>query len=107
MSYPQSPQPYRPYQQPVMVVLPPTSGAAVASMIMGIIGLLGGWCVFGLPCVVAVVLGHIGLVATKGGRRSGHGMAIAGLVMGYLVVVPAALFSIMFVFAGVFGDSGP
>jgi len=99
------------YQQPVVwhmptvVSLPPTSGMAVASMVFGIIGLLGGWCAFGIPCILAVILGHVGLNETKGGQKSGHGMAVAGLVMGYFVVVPALLFSVFFVFAGLLGTA--
>jgi hypothetical protein len=27
----------------------PTSGAAVASLVLGIVGVLGGWCMLGLP----------------------------------------------------------
>jgi hypothetical protein len=29
---------------------------------------------------------------TKNGQRGGHGAAIAGLILGYLVVIPAVLF---------------
>jgi hypothetical protein len=101
-------QPYQqqqPYPQQLIIQLPPTSGLAVASMVFGIIGLMGGWCVFGLPCLIAVLLGHAGMADTKGGRKQGRGMAVAGLVMGYIIVVPAILFSALFVFAGALGSS--
>lgn len=96
---PSSPVPYGqpPYYQPayppplVIAQGPPTSGLAVASMVVGIVGAVGGWCALGIPCVVAIVLGHFALNATKNGQRSGRGMAIAGLVLGYLFVVPYAL----------------
>ena len=85
------PDQYPPYQyQPVYVAAPPpTSGLAVTSLVMGIIGLLGGWCAFGIPCILAVILGHMATPATRSGERGGHGMAVAGLVLGYLFVIPA------------------
>lgn len=102
--YQQQPYSPPPYPYPLIVQLPPTSGMAVASMVFGIIGLLGGWCVFGLPCLIAVLLGHAGMADTKGGQKQGRGMAVAGLVMGYIVVIPAILFSALFVFAGALGN---
>lgn len=92
-------QPYRqewmPYQ-PVIVAPAPTSGLAVASLIAGLIGVLGGWCLFGLPCVAAVVLGHMAAGATRTGARSGHGMTVAGLILGYVFVVPMVIFTVWF-----------
>jgi hypothetical protein len=69
-------------------------------MIMGIIGALGGWCMFGIPCFIAVFLGHAALPETKTGERGGHGMAIAGLVLGY----PFAILWAVLAFAGVGGQ---
>jgi hypothetical protein len=73
---------------PVVAVVQgrPTSGAAVVALIFGIIGLFLSWCSLWIPSLVAVVCGHVGVVATRQGRRSGRGMAVAGLVLGYLVV---------------------
>jgi hypothetical protein len=89
---PASPAPYGYLPQPVIFVQPvPTSGAATASLVLGIIGALGGWCMFGLPCALAVLFGHIGLSATRNGRRGGRGLAVAGLVIGYVFVVPWAI----------------
>lgn len=88
MGYPQPPY----YQQHVVVASsPPTSGLAVASMIFGLIGFFGGFCLFGVPCLVAVALGHAALRETKGGTKGGHGMAITGLILGYLLLIPAVL----------------
>lgn len=96
---PNLPQPYRDpsggqYQPPmypphIIVSQPPTSGYAVASMVFGILGMLGGFCVFGIPCVIAVILGHAGLIETRDGVKGGRGMAVAGLILGYLFVAPA------------------
>lgn len=89
------PGPYPQHQLPqpqIVMMARPTSGLAVTSMILGIIGILGGWCMAGIPCIAAVILGHMALPATRDGTVGGHGMAIAGLVMGYLFVIPAIIF---------------
>lgn len=91
------PGPYPPpmYQQVVVAVGPPTSGSAVASLVFGIIGMLGGFCFFGIPCFAAVLCGHVALVETKNGARGGRGLAVAGLIMGYLFVAPAIAVIVM------------
>ena len=90
-------QPPPPYGVPYVR---PTSGTAVASMILGIVGVLGGWCVFGLPSFIAVFLGHVALKETATGQRGGHGMAIAGLILGYP-------FAILWAIAGISGAISP
>lgn len=59
------------YIQPLRVV--PTSGWATASLVLGLIGLFGGWCLIGIPCALAVVACHIGLSQTKDGVRAAAG----------------------------------
>jgi type IV pilus assembly protein PilA len=59
-----------------------TSGKAIGSLICGIV-------FFVLPAgIVAIVLGHLSLsdIRKSGGRLTGHGMATAGLVLGYMGV---------------------
>ncbi|SNT29888.1 protein of unknown function [Asanoa hainanensis] len=94
---PVSPPPGYPPPYQVTVVQLPTSGAAVASMVLGMLGVLVGCCSFGVLSVLAVVLGHVGLRDTADGTKSGHGMAVAGLILGYVLVVPMILFSIWMV----------
>ena len=59
-----------------------TSGLAIGSLICGLLVFL----TFGLAGLPAVILGHVGLSKIKksGGALKGRGMAIAGLIMGYL-----------------------
>ena len=68
-----------------------TYGMAIASMICGILGLL-----LWLPCIPAIILGHLGLSAIKksAGALKGGGMAVAGLVMGYLMIAAIPLIAI-------------
>ena len=75
-----------------MPYAPQTSGLAVASMILGILGLFA----LGLTSLPAVICGHVSLSQIKrsAGRLGGQGMAIAGLVTGYLSM---ALFALVIV----------
>lgn len=59
--------------------LPPTSAAAVASLVMGLI-----FCVPGIS-FLAMIFGGIGIARTSGGIRRGRGMAVAGIILGVLV----------------------
>jgi hypothetical protein len=62
-----------------------TNGLAVASLACGILSFLGLSCLTGLP---AVICGHLAMSRLKSGRATtGRGMAIAGLVLGYLALV--------------------
>lgn len=69
-----------------------TSGMAVASMICGILGLL-----LWLPCIPAIILGHLGLSAIKksAGALKGSGMAVAGLVTGYIMIAALPVIAIL------------
>ena len=59
-----------------------TSGKAIASLVCGIINIFPLF-------IVAIILGHISLSEIKksAGRLKGEGLAIAGLVLGYLGIV--------------------
>jgi hypothetical protein len=98
--HPQQPQPYPVVPvvpvSPVFVapVKPPTSGLAIASLVLGIVGALCGWCLLGIPCLLAVIFGHLAIPATRPGRQAGRGAAVAGLVLGYLMIVPAVILTI-------------
>lgn len=84
---------YNPYGQPGYYGPPAEpKGLSIASLCCGIAALMG----FGfllLPQIAAVILGHLAL------RRepSGRGMAIAGLVLGYVGVALTILVIVIFV----------
>jgi hypothetical protein len=69
------------------------SGLCVASMIFGILGLVFLCCDFGVLSLIAVIVGHLGLAQTHDGNRAGNGFGVAGLVLGYAVLVPAFVLS--------------
>jgi hypothetical protein len=89
--------PYQ-YSQPApqisYLVKAPTSSMAVTSMVLGIVGVLLGCCTFGVPSILAIILGHIGLKETSSGGKDGHGMAVTGLILGYIGAAPAIFFSV-------------
>jgi len=79
---------------PTIPVHPPrTSGMAIASMVLGIAGIVAlSCCCCGtgfVPSVLAVVFGHVALyqIRRAEGRLEGTSMAIAGLVCGYIGLV--------------------
>jgi len=102
----QQPHPYaQPYApaQPYAAPLP-TSGLAVASLITGIAGILLSFAVFPLlASLAAIFTGHMALKQTRpGSALGGRGMAIAGLILGYVGVAILALVVIVSVFSFLF-----
>jgi hypothetical protein len=65
---------------PSMVPAPPTSGLAIGAMICGIAEIF----TLGFAAIPAVILGHLARAQIKRTGERGDGMAIAGLVLGYL-----------------------
>lgn len=62
-------------------------GMSVASLILGIISILGGVFLL-IPAVLAIVFGHVSLAYCKRNKiNAGQGMSTAGLVMGYLSIL--------------------
>jgi len=82
--YPPQAQPYQGQFQPQ------TDGKATASLVLGILSLLCFGLLTGLP---AIILGHNsrGNIQQSRGRLTGAGMALAGLIMGYVSIVPTIL----------------
>jgi hypothetical protein len=58
----------------------PTSGLAIGSMVCGIAEVF----TLGFAAIPAVILGHLARAQIRRTGERGDGMAIAGLVLGYL-----------------------
>lgn len=75
----------------MVVAQPETSGKAVASLVLGI-GIFLFSVLAGIP---AIIFGHLAKsdIRKSGGRLQGDGMALAGLILGYLSVafIPVVL----------------
>lgn len=75
-----------------------TSGKAVASLICGIVNLMGLFLLIPVA-IAAIILGHIARseIRKSAGRLKGGGMAMAGLILGYgsaltpLILIVAAI----------------
>lgn len=74
---------------------PRTSKLAVASMVLGIISLPATVILVGfVTAIIAVVLGHMGLSAAKNNPNlKGGGMALTGLILGYLCIALTVVFA--------------
>jgi Domain of unknown function (DUF4190) len=100
---PAYPPPYgQPYIQPYGpgYAAPTTNGMAVASLVCGIVGLVG-WlgCFFGaVASIPGLVLGIVGLqqVNRSNGMQKGRGLAIAGIVTSALAIVVTVAILILF-----------
>ncbi|MBI2396245.1 MAG: DUF4190 domain-containing protein [Xanthomonadales bacterium] len=79
----------------------PTSTTAILSLVFGLLAWL---MVPLLGSIAAIVCGHLarGEIRRAGGQLEGDGMAIAGLVLGYLqmALVLFALVAVMLFFGG-------
>ncbi|MFF9125891.1 DUF1707 and DUF4190 domain-containing protein [Streptomyces sp. NPDC014889] len=79
---------------------PPTNGKAVGSLVCGVLTLMTAG-VTGLP---AVVLGHAARAEMRRTGEGGDGLALAGLVLGWLSVAGWAVVVIVLVIAGIAGS---
>jgi hypothetical protein len=79
----------------------PTSGAAIASMVLGIVSLVFcmGWLI--IPCaILAIILGGTARGAVRRGEASGGGMALAGIICGAISLCIILLLTVMFATLG-------
>jgi hypothetical protein len=95
-AYPPPPAPayaLQPYYQQV-IVQARNNGLAIASLVLGIC-----W-IYWVGSVLAVIFGHVALgqIARSNGTQQGRGMAVAGLVLGWIGV--AILLIILLAAAG-------
>ena len=100
--YPPPPQqPYPGYAPPPPTA--PKNGLGIASLVIAIIALLSvfGGIVLG---VVAVILGFLGWGRAKRGEATNGGMAVAGIVLGFLSIIEAVVLIALAVWG--FGEVG-
>ena len=89
--------PYHGYGYPPAVPGQPTNGLAIGSMVCGIIPFIAA--------VPAVIFGHLARAQIRQTGERGDGMAIAGLVLGYLGIAGWALVTLLV--AANTGNGGP
>ena len=66
-----------------------TSTAAIISLVFGIIGITATWWLFAIPSIIAIIAGHIAKsnINDSNNNLAGRGLATAGLVLGYIVLL--------------------
>lgn len=72
--------------------VPPLTGLAVISLVLGILSLMSALVL--LPAVCAVIAGHLAIHKIRHANRElgGHRLAVTGLIMGYVSIV---MFSVL------------
>jgi Domain of unknown function (DUF4190) len=91
---PAFPAPYQPYgtapYDPYVDSHPQgTNGQAIGALVAGIVGL--PLCFCGIPSIIAIVLGILAMNETKRTGQDGHGMALAGVIIGVIGLVLSVL----------------
>lgn len=78
-----------------------TNGMAIASLVCGVAGFVT--CISAIP---AVILGHIARkqIRESGGTQQGEGMALAGLIIGYILIALLAAYVLFFVVLAASGE---
>lgn len=74
------PPPFGSYEQADPHIPPRWSGSAIAGFVLSFLGCTG------IAAVLACVFGVVGIVATRGGRRRGKGLAIAAIPISLVTV---------------------
>ncbi len=79
----------------------PTSGLAVASLVLGIVGIFLSWITLMIPSILGIVFGAVAIKQCNDKGLNGRGMAIGGLVCSIIIV---AIFVIMLIAAVALGS---
>jgi hypothetical protein len=72
------------------------SGMAIASLVCSLVGVIPCFWLFQIMGLLGTIFGFIGLKQTKSGERGGRGMAIAGVVIGIVLIAGCAAFWVFF-----------
>ncbi|WP_394613784.1 DUF4190 domain-containing protein [Lentzea sp. JNUCC 0626] len=96
-----------PYGQPMYGYgYPPPMPKPQTSAIVSLVLSIAGFVTCGVSSIVGVVFGHIAMGKIKRGEEEGHGLALAGIIVGYCVLggwllyLGFYLFVILAVFSG-------
>lgn len=75
-------------QQNIVVNGVSNSSAAIVSFVFGLVGIFSSWWLFGIPSIVAIITGHIARSNIKAseGKLDGAGLALVGLILGYITI---------------------
>jgi hypothetical protein len=88
---PPPPQPYAGYAPPPAA---PKNGLGITALVLAIIGLVFCWTVAGgvILGLAAVIIGFVARGRVKRGQATNGGVAIAGIVLGFLAIIVSLVF---------------
>ena len=88
---------------PVVPTQRSTNGLAIASLVLGIV-----W-IYWIGSILALVFGYVARrqIRESGGRQNGDGMAVAGIVLGWIGIATLALVIAFAIFAAVHSSNAP
>ncbi|MEV8507425.1 DUF4190 domain-containing protein [Actinoplanes sp. NPDC051475] len=100
---PGSPYAYSPYPPGAR----PTEGMAIASLAISCVSVLGlcAWGVGGLLGILGAIFGHIARRRIRQSGAGGSGMALAGIIIGWIVTALMLAFAVLIVIAIATDDS--
>jgi hypothetical protein len=100
---PPPPQPYAGFAPPPTG---PKNGLGIAALVIAIIGLVFCWTVVGgiILGLCAVIIGFVARGRLKRGEATNGGVAIAGIVLGFLAIIVSLIF--IPIWFGVFEEVG-
>ena len=100
---PPPPQPYSGFTPPPTG---PRNGLGIAALVIAIIGLVFCWTVVGgvILGLSAVIIGFVAQGRVKRGQATNGGVAIAGIVLGFLAIIVSLVFIPIWI--GVFDEVG-
>jgi uncharacterized protein DUF4190 len=95
--FPPQPPGFQPYPADApMPVKQRNSGMAIASLVCSLVGVIPCFWLFQIMGLLGAIFGFVGLKQTKSGERGGRGLAVAGVIIGVVLVVACIAFWIYF-----------
>jgi hypothetical protein len=96
-SFPPQPPGYQPYPAGAeMPMKQGNSGMAIASLVCSLVGIIPCFWLFQIMGLLGTIFGFVGLKQTKNCARGGRGMALAGVIIGILLLLLCAAIWIYF-----------
>lgn len=99
-------QPGQPYGQPTYgqqpmygYGYPPPQPKSQTNAILALVLSCIGLATCGVTAIVGVIFGHIAMGRIKRGEEDGRGMALAGVIIGYVVIVGWVLYAAIILIA--------
>jgi uncharacterized membrane protein len=79
----------------------PQNGLGTAALILGIVGLAGGWIpiigwLVGISSILAIIFGALGAKKAKQGLATNRGVALWGMWLGIVALIIGVLFLVLF-----------